>query len=115
MLSKRLVEQNCLEVPVLVVHPTFASPYRTKSTNKLTSETAVSVLSQPENAEYIYQAWSSAATKVVGGETVMLMIKSGSAPLETSLVPEFPYIYHPAVLPTRSVVNADQSTSFFFG
>jgi len=99
----------------LADHPTFASPYRTNLSNKLTSETAVAVeaVSQPENAEYIYQFWLAAATKVVGGETVMLMIKSGSAPLKTSLVPKFPYIYHPAVLPTRSVVNADQSTNLF--
>lgn len=73
----------------------------------------VEAVSQPVNAEYIYQTWLAAATKVVGGETVMFMMKSGPAPLKISLVPKFPYIYHPAVLLARSVVNAYQSTNLF--
>jgi len=67
----------------LADHPAFASPDSVNSSNRLTSETAVAVeaVSQPANAEYIYQFWLAAATKVVGGETVMFMMKSGSAPL----------------------------------
>lgn len=76
MLSKRLVSQYCLPSTLSSDHPTFASPFRTKSSNKLTYESAVAVeaVSQPENAEYIYQTWLAAATKVVGGRTVMFMI-----------------------------------------
>lgn len=92
------------------------TPEIKKPSNKLTFETAVAVefVSQPANADHIWKVFWLTATKVLGGETVIFILKLGIEPFCKTLVPKFPYIYHPGVLPVVSVVNADQFLKLFF-